>query len=263
MLSAHTVIRVESACAQQLEHELVEVPDGYAPAVTGTTGSIVKLTLETHMPFGRRELAHAWLDRASGEALQGERTVSGGRPSWKLWRYTEAGYSQWRAEPASGREEALGVLGWTRRKVEAKQWQLPPTPGAVVTDSYALLYLLSAARLEAAGADLVLLVGSRDRLVEVRFTVTARIEKQVSYVEVCRRGSVERSRTVPVWVLVGRGRYLGTEKIDDDVDTGFMGMRGGITVEVEEGSGLPVQVSGDVRLLGHVVVSLDKVCIRE
>jgi len=259
LLSASTELSVKHAPAAVVADELRQTGgDGAAAVSPGARVAVV--TLYSSLPFGRREQTTAWLDGDSGAALQTEKLKTGGRPYWKLRRYLSGGYHQWRSEPASDQEKGGQSEHWSRRSERLVQWDMTPSDGAVVTDSYALLYLLAVHRLDRQGTRLRLCVSSETKLIEAEFVAGAASEVDADFEEVRPDGSLRRRKgPLRVRTVVGSGRLLGSEAGSESVDLGLLGMSGQVTVLLEEGTGLPVEVRGHTEDIGSLTVKLDQV----
>lgn len=255
LLSAHTGIRVEMLSPGDAAAALREVPEGRG--VPAGTGPVARITLDTRMPFGRQETVTTWVRAGDGTALQTEK-LREGKGYWKLIRYTADGFYQWRAEAQTRSEKDLGHERWGKQRESRHLWKARPRVGVPVTDSYALLYLISAARLDRAGRELVVALEADDRLVQLRFVGAEVRPHDVDFV---RRGSDSEKQVegvIRVRALRGEARVLG-EEVEGDVATGLLDMKGPVTVLVEEGSGIPVEVQGRVDGIGELKVKLEEV----
>jgi len=257
LLSAGVVLRVEDVSPAELKKVLKAPPEG-RPVQVGAAGAIA-ITSETRMPFNRNEDATVWIDDASGAALQLEKLNFGGKDYWKRLRYTTQGFYQWRAEPRSKAEPDRRPELWTGRSETFKRWS-PTTPeGAAVTESYALLYLVSRARLDRQGSELVIYTVADDRLVEITFTGDQLIGVRMAFDEVVDGRTNERRGMVVARRVLGTGRFVGDDAPSEDVETGFLGMRGPLEMLIEQGTGVPLEISGNAKGIGSLAVKLKRV----
>lgn len=257
LLSADVVLRVEEVSPAELKKVLKAPPEGQ-PVRVGSAGATA-VTSETRMPFNRNEDATVWIDDASGAALQLEKLNFGGKDYWKRLRYASQGYYQWRAEPRSKAEPDRRPELWTGRSETFKKWS-PKTPdGVAVTESYALLYLVSRARLDRQGSELVIYTVADERLVEITFTGDQLIGERMSFDEVVDGRDTERRGMVVARRVLGTGRFVGDDAPSEDVDTGFLGMRGPLEMLIEQGTGVPLEISGDAKGIGSLTVKLKRI----
>jgi hypothetical protein len=231
-------------------------PAAEGAAVASTWSSVAMLSLDSDLPFGRDERVTAWVDPFTGAVLQTERLSTGHKPGWKLQRYLGDGIFTWRATPSDG-EESLGHERWSRRSEKRTQWQGAVPDGLVVSDSYALFYLVSTHRFAAPGDELRICVPTKDRLVEVRLVAGEQITEEFDFEQVEGEETRRRSGEMRVRVVRGLGRAVGSQAGDADVDLGFLGMRGEITILLSAEQ-VPLEIRGRVDGVGRVVVRLKR-----
>ena len=251
--------RLESATA--VREDLRASPDATPRGPSGAHVAVVRLLSE--LPFGRHETATAWIDAGNGAGLQGERLTTGHKNSWKLWRYLEHGKYVWRVSPEGKQEERLDSSAWTRRRERFEGWQGSVPPRMVMTDSYALLYLVSASRLERAGAERKFCLEVDGRLVEIRFQAGEEITDRFEFEEVVAGSSRMRQGKMTARAVRGIGRAVDGGSTDDDVDLGFMGLKGTITILADERTGVPLEIRGRADGVGRVTVRLRRVVLAE
>lgn len=257
LLSASTTLTVERVEAGRLGPVLRTPPEGTPVAPRGR--EVLTLTTESELPFGRRERTVLWLDAASGAALQGHKVVTGRKPYEKLFRYTTEGFFFWRAAPSSGAEERAGPEGWSKRRSRLVRASPALPEGAVVTDSYALLYLASAARLDRPGVGLRVVLLAEEQPVELHFSSGGLVQDRLDYRERGTDGSRRRNQEVLQRVVTVSGQPLGGQGRADEVDLGFLGLRGDVRILLDARSGLPLQLQGRTDRIGELTVTLEAV----
>lgn len=257
LLSASTTLTVERVEARTLGPVLRTPPEGTPLGPRGP--EVLTLSTESELPFGRRERTVLWLDAASGAALQGHKVVTGRKPYEKLFRYTTEGFFFWRAAPSSGAEERAGPEGWSKRRSRLVRASPALPEGAVVTDSYALLYLASAARLDRPGAGLRVVLLAEEQPVELHFSSGGLVQDRLDYRERGTDGSRRRNQEVLQRVVTVSGQPLGGQGRADEVDLGFLGLRGDVRILLDARSGLPLQLQGRTDRIGELTVTLEAV----
>ncbi len=256
-LSASTTIRIERVAAATAAGQMATVPRGEAVPVPA--GGAAAITVDTALPFGRDESVTLLFDPATGAALGGRKTTRGRGAYHKLLRYTGAGLFTVRSAPANGREAALPPEEWTRRKAYLVEPATAPPPGAPVVDSYALIYLVSAAHLDREGDASRVYMLADDRFVELAFVAGSLTYHRVDFEERWPGGRRHREGKVLVREVRVTARPLGgDDNRGGDVDLGFLGMRGSLTVLLEQGSDLPLALAGRVEHIGELTVRLDR-----
>jgi hypothetical protein len=263
LLSATATLSFKEQRGADATPDMHGPPRGKALAVGD---KVLLISMFNDLPFGRFEKVSAWLDPASGAALQSEKLVTGSKQYWKLRRYSSDGYYMWRSEPGSKQERKLNEPAWSKRSEYPVKWDQMPPAGTAVSDSYALLYLISAARLDREGASLTTIIYSKKKLVELEFKAGRLLTLPVSYTEVNGKQKRTREGKIRVREVTGRGKPLDGKDSEDngkDVDLGFLGMQGELTVLLEEGTGIPIEVRGRADTIGKLRVILQKAILAE
>lgn len=260
-LSAATILRVQQVDASTLARTLRTPPRG--EPVPLTSPQAVALTSETDLPFGRNETVTTWLDPTSGAAIQADKVTRGHNPYRKVFRYTDRGVYMWRSAPADPKAAAEDPAAWTRRSESFQESPIAPPAGLPITESYALLYLASAARLDRPESKLRLVILSDARLVELDFSASELIRKRLAFDEAWPGGERRRDGEFLLRKVRVTARPLDATGAGPDVDLGFLGMRGDLTILVEASTGIPVEVSGHAEHIGALAVRLDRVVLRE
>jgi hypothetical protein len=260
ILGATTVIRVERLPAETVTEVLRTPPTDRQVSVP--TGGAAVVLVTTDLPFGRDETVKLFFDPTTGAALGGEKTMLGRSAYHKFLRYTDGGLYTWRSAPANDGETALSPEGWTRHKQYLVEPSARPAQGTAVIDSYALLYLVAAARLDRRGSGLRMVMLADDRYAEMTFVAGGLTYSRVNFDEIWPGGSRHREGDVMVRTVRATARALGASESSGDVELGFLGMRGALTIYLEAGTALPVALSGRVQHIGEVTVRLDKVVLK-
>ncbi len=241
---------VEAAYPSTEEVSLRSLPDNER-GVQPEGEHVIQVTTLSDLPFNQNEKVVTWLDGDSLAVLEAEKLVTGRKHYRKVWRYRPDGYTRWRWEPERS-DEPSDPETWSDDGVKRVTVEGASAGETPVTDSYALIWLISAARLDREGATLRAQLYAEERLISIEFVAEERRSERVKLTEV--RGEDTTQRRDEIWVrrVVGR-------PAEKDVDIGFLGMQGEITVLVEEGTGIPVEIEGTADNVGHLRVRLDRV----
>ncbi len=252
LMSAEAVVRVRAAAPERAGDRLAELPADARPLLP--SGPVAVVEVESELPFGGHERTTTWLDLGSGRALQAEKLATGRKYYWKRKRFTEAGFHQWRAEAKSGAEEKLANAEWSKRSEGSTAF--PPSPDSrPVVDSYGLLYLLAAADLGQPGARAVFLLPSDGHLVELEAVAGEVVSQPLAFTDRTGGANVVRSETAALRRVHVDARRVGAGADDSAVDTGLLGMRGGLELLVLA-DGTPVEISGQAKRVGRVTIYL-------
>ena len=254
LLTAAASLTLELEPASRAQGVLRAAPTGSSLAPQGPCVAV--LTFASRLPIGRDERAVAWLDPRNGTVFQvDKRTVSGGLYR-KVFRYTSDGYFMWRTEPADRREAEGDADAWSKRKTEAMRGRADLPPTSVVTDSYALLYVASAASLDRPGARTIAYMLDGRGAVVVTFAADGLTTRPIDLELSWPGGSEVRERQTVVRTVTVTAAPLGGGGAGDDVDLGFLGIRGALTIAIDVATGLPIELAGRAPQIGTITASL-------
>ena len=178
LLKATATVTADYPSASGVSLEPVEEEDGLVPS----SGELVQVTTRSDLPFGQVERMVSWLDGGSLAVLQASKLVTGRKHYRKLWRYRSHGYTRWRWEP-EGDDDRSDPQTWSDRDVKQVSVEGSATDGGSVTDSYALIWLLSAARLDRQGASLRAELYADEQLASIEFVAQERRRQKVRLAE--------------------------------------------------------------------------------
>jgi hypothetical protein len=212
----------------------------------------------THLP-GRTFLAREVLDPASAAARQIVDIEIGAKNHRKTYVLGDTGFSFDLVKPASLVELLLSSEQWT---YEARSvFPYPPrlAPGSPVTGPAGLLYVVSAGRLGKPGQSTEIPVIVQTQIERVTVRAERRAPFALDY-QVVRNGTIaDVHHADTALVLVAR-----SEPLDPASASVFriFGLEGAVELYWDPARGLPVEISGQVKLLGHVEVHLASVTLR-
>jgi len=260
MFNAQVDLYIDSIPRAAALDELRTPPEG--TMVTTQTPVLLLLRMENSLPFDQHESISTWLDPSTLASLQSDKLVWGHKHYFKQRRFTRNGYYQWRAEPASKDQRAATNDAWSRRRQRLYRWEESASSPPVVTDPFALLYLLSAARLDRDRSPLQVVVFAKRRLVRLEFTPGKLVSREMSFTVTENNRQQRRPGPLTLRQVTGNGCSLAAGDNNEEVDLGFLGMSGELTVLLEYQTGIPVQINGKVKGLGDVTVRLEQVTLK-
>lgn len=260
LLTATAAAHLETVPAERATGDLRRSPAGPGRAPSGPCVAV--LTLVSDVPVGRDERATAWLDAVDGGILQVDKVATGRGAFRKVFRFGDAGFFMWRSAPADGREEAGDAAGWSRRKT-ASITVAHPEDGGVLTDSYALLYQLSLVPRERAGAVRRAVMFADDRLAEVSFAAGGLSLREVDHTVAWPGGRDRRRGDRLLRQVTVAAAPFGATSAGDQVDLGFLGMKGELTVWLDMETGVPVEMEGRAEAVGRLRVTLEHATLRD
>lgn len=203
--------------------------------------------------LGRRSRIALLMDPLTGAALQREQHDYEGRLRYRVYRFTDRGAWHETRWPREG-EETLPPAEWTERTDGLRPYP-PEVRGEIMLEPTGLLYAVAAGPVAVPGDEMELLMFQRRAVHRVRVTADSWRELRTTH-EVLRPGGTERppARTRALRVLL-QGEALDDE--DDELE--LLGLRGRLELLIDPETRVPLQLSGSVKILGHVTLRLETV----
>ncbi len=227
------------------------VADGFTPLKPGN--EVLELSYEAG-GVGRQSSVILLMDPRSGAALQRTQHDQRGRLRWRVYRFGHEGAYQRTRWPATAAEDSLQPSRWTRTSQGLRTYPLAPG-GQAVIEPTGLLYAIAAADLDQPGEQLELLIFRRRDTQTVRIRVLPATEVGVRYDELWPTGTIQRNGTVlPVRLSLEGLPVPGGDPDDDDLE--LLGLRGKLELLLDPTTRAPLELSGNVRILGRVKLRL-------
>ncbi len=249
-LSAEAGVTWRMVPGSSVSDELVSFPPGSAIA---PGPEVLEISFET-AGAGRKSRLTLLMDPLSGAAIQRTQHEYAGKFRERIYRFgTDGAYHRTRW-PLTNAEKNLPPAQWTRTAEGLRAY--PDAPGnAPVVESTGLLYLISAAVLEKPGDSLDILTFRRHDTQTVRVTVLPPREITVRYDELGPTGAVQRrGPLLPVRLSLEGVQTPGQPPDEDDLE--LLGLRGKLELMLDPATRAPVQLSGNVRIVGAVTLRL-------
>jgi hypothetical protein len=236
---------------------VVRLSPGVEPA-PGRAGRDLILESTTHLP-GRTFVAREVLDPATSGAREIIDTETGLKRHRKTYALSDGGYELDIREPASMREMLLPPERWTRESRSFTDYPAALPAGSVVTGPAGLLVVAAAADLSSVGAGVTAFALVQTQVERVTMRVDGGAQADLDFEEewAGTRTVVHERRRVERLVVHG-------VPIDTTSASLFrlFGLEGDVTILWDPVHRLPVELAGQVRMLGHVVVHLVSVTLR-
>lgn len=220
-------------------------------------GGVVLIESETRLA-SRVFDDRLWLDERNASAVQIADTETGHNLHGRTYRLCQGGFALEERLPDTN-EDSLPPAQWSRVK---RSWcDFPPglASGSPVTGPMGLLWAAAAAGALRVGDTLTFPVLVQGHVEEVTLRMEGPAAADVDMVE-SRAGIETRVRG-----LTGVMRAsLTARPLGDPGSARFrmLGLEGDIQLLWDPARGLPVEISGDVRLLGHLVIRLTRFQVR-
>jgi hypothetical protein len=256
-------VRLESFPAAAVEASLMATPQGIPIQTSAPTIDRVTVNTTIDPLFGPAVTLRnqVWFDPESAHALQRIRFRRGEDDFQKMYRFTGKGVYRLRREPDGKKEVLLAPEQWT----DVRESFYPYDPGQIgctsVTESSVIPYIIASERLSQDSEPLDLSVFHKRLLHHVQIVPSGVKQYEIHYTERSKRGEVKKQGIIDALRLSLRARALTTIEGEDE-DFSFLGLKGDITITIDSGSGIPVQISGDIPTIGRVALKLYDVRLR-
>lgn len=232
--------------------DLLVVADGqFTPLTPGN--EVLELVFDTS-GVGRTSRLTLLMDPLSGAAIQRVQHDVTGRQRQRTYRFGIEGAYQRTFWPASSAEKSLQPSRWTKTSEGLRAYPIAPGKQPVIEPT-GLLYAVAAAPLAKEGDVMEVLVFRRRDTQTVRIEVLPARDVSVRYDELWPTGTVQRRGKVRPLRLSLRGMPTPGVAADDD-DLELLGLRGRLELLLDPATRAPLQLSGDVKILGTVTLRL-------
>lgn len=226
----------------------------FAPAEDGE----ILLQSTSHLP-GRTFLARERVDPLLARAREIVDTETGAKNHRKTYILRDRGFLLELLEPADGSEALLAPERWTRHTRSFASYPKVLPTDAVITGPAGLLYAASAAGLTSPGDSLTIFV-----LVQTKVErVTVRVEGVANVETDFQESSAGVLRSVREQLSAVR-LVARSQPVDPPSSSVFrmFGLEGDIEILWDPARRLPVEMTGHVKVLGHVEVRLTSATLR-
>ena len=200
-----------------------------------------------------------WFNPYNGATIQRDKLTRGGKASKRIYRYTPHGVHRLRIEPEDRNEEKEDAGNWSRVKQTYFPFDLEKAGCELVIDPAVLFYLISVAGLHPDSAPLRFCAFTNDELYWLSVKPQELRQRSVNYIR--RTSTIEETveGTIEVLPLEIRATPVRHKKKSKEFE--FLELRGNIRIFLDMKTGIPVQISGERRVVGKMDIKLDKVVV--
>ncbi len=251
-LTAESRLALRTVTGATVTPDLLVVADPhFTPLAPGP--AVLELVYDTR-GAGRKSRLTLLMDPDSGAAIQRVQHDQDGKPRFRTYRFGVEGAYHRTFWPATTGEQSLQPKAWTRTSEGLRAYPVKPGKHPVIEPT-GLLYAIAAASLDKPGDTADMLVFRRRDTQTVHIAVLPSREVSVRYDEVWPTGTVERSGKVQPLRLSLRGMPVpGGGPTDEDLE--LLGLRGQLELLLDPTTRAPLELSGDVKVLGKVTLRL-------
>ena len=259
-ITLNAEVEIETVGAAAVREALVEPPedDTLPPVEAGA----VKVEIDSRL-LGRENQLDLWVVPGSGATLQRsevQRARRFERNHLRTYRYGLRGVHSFSSKPATAAEVELPATDWTDRDSSFDPFSLVMEPPLTVTEPSALFYLLSVADLSSRGDTLQVPIYFKGRIFSVAVSVASRTRIEADFVRQ-NGGDEERvSGDVDAIELSLRSRTI--EHGEQVPELELLGLRGDISIYLDPELRVPIELRGDLRIVGRGRIRLQRVELR-
>src|SRR5690554_2047919 len=218
---------------------------------------IILQTLKTNV-MGQQSQIETWLNPDAG-ILQRSSLYTGRKNWFRTYRYIPAGAYSVKRQPASKGEQNLPHNQWS--DVSTRFYQLEDVPlNHPLSETEALFYLISVAKLSQPGDELQLPVFDKDEVIGISVVVEKRVTLPVNFKEITDQGEKRISGKQEVLRARLSARPLGDQANASDFE--FLGYSGDVELYIDPQRRVILQMSGKYDYLGKVDIRLQELDYR-
>lgn len=219
------------------------------PVPAGPDSALVKVASTA---LGIESVINFSMDARTGASLQFNNLESGRRVRERTYRYTDIGASVWTRRPPE-KDEKAALDSWPEATADFRPYP-PEALGEKIIDPTGLLYILSAAALEAPGDSIELIVfvrrqATRLLVTAVDFESAAKItDDNKAIAELLAKAGATQALRLHLEPMPLTG--------EENTKFEFLGLNRDIEIWLEPKTRLPLRVRGKAKIAGQVTINL-------
>jgi len=202
-----------------------------------------------------------WFNPQDATALGRIRLRRGNDDFKKVYRFTEQGVFRHRRKPKDQQEILKQPEKWTDVKDTFYTYNLDQLGCPMVTERLVLIYIASAAEISKNMQPLSFCVFGKRQLFHVRLKPKGFHSLKVDFIEKKQLSEIHRRREVEALKIALEIQPLASD-LKEVEDFSFLGFHEGIDIFIDPASDLPIQVSGEIPMVGNVTIKLHEVWLR-
>jgi hypothetical protein len=258
-----TQVQLESLTAADVEAELIKSPEGTPIEVIPPESN--KITVNYDVKYilkpPIKTINHVWFNPIDATALGRIRLRRGNDDFKKVYRFTEQGVFRHQLEPKDQQETSKQPEQWTATQDSFYSYDIDQLGCHNVTERLVLIYLASALELSKSTQPISFCVFGRRQLFDVQLKPQGLYSLEVDFIEKKQHGEVHRQGKVKALKIAIDPRPLASD-LDKEEDFSFLGFQEDIAIFIDSQSGLPIQISGKISVVGQVTIKLHEVWLR-
>ena len=256
-------VKLESLPAAEVEAALIKSPRGvpieaWSPESNRIT---VHKIVESIFKKPVKIVNRVWFNPQDATALGRIRLRRGNDDFKKIYRFTEQGVFRHRRKPKDQQEVSKPPKKWTDVKDSFYAYELDKIGCPNVTERLVLIYIASAAEISKTMQPLSFCVFGKRQLFQVRFKPEGFHSLKIDFIEKKQQGNIHRHGEVEALKIAVEIQPL-VSNLKEVEDFSFLGFHEDIAIFIDPVSDLPIQLSGEIPMVGKVTIKLHEVWLR-
>ena len=258
-------VRLESLPAAEVEAALIKSPQGipinaWSPESNRIT---VHYMVDSIFMSPVKTINQVWFNPEDATAL-GRIRLRRGKDDFKnVYRFTDQGVFRHKREPQDQQETLKQPEKWTDVKDTFYAYNLDQLGCPNVTERLVLIYIASASAAEISKnmQPLSFCVFGRRQLFHVQLKPQGFHSLKVDFIEKKQQGEIRRRGEVQALKIALDIQPLASD-LKSVEDFSFLGFQEDIAIFIDPVSGLPIQSSGKISMVGNLTIKLNEVQLR-
>lgn len=258
-------VQMESLPTAEVETALIKSPQGtpinaWSPEASRLT---VHYMVDTIFMPPVNTINQVWFNPEDATAL-GRIRLRRGKDDFKnVYRFTEQGVFRHQRKPQDKQEILKQPEKWTDVKDTFYAYNLDQLGCPNVTERLVLIYIASASAAEISKSmqPLSFCVFGRRQLFHVRLKPEGFQSLKIDFIEKKQQGKIHRQGEVQALKIALDIQPLASD-LKNVEDFSFLGFQEDIAIFIDPVSGLPIQSSGKISMVGNLTIKLHEVWLR-
>ena len=256
-------VQLESLPAEEIEAALITSPQGIPIKAWRPESNRITINKIVDSIFEKpvKTVNHVWFNPKDATALGRLRLRRGNDDFKKVYRFTEQGVFRHRRKPKDRQEILKPPEKWTDVKDTFYPYNLDHLGCPKITERLVLMYIASATELSNSMQPLSFCVFGKRQLFHVRFIPEGFHSLKVDIIEKKQLSEIRRRREVDALKITLEIQPLPSD-LKEVEDFSFLGFHEDIDIFIDPVSDLPIQISGEIPMVGNVTIKLHEVRLK-
>jgi hypothetical protein len=258
-------VQLESLLAEEVEAALIKSPQGAPIKACSPDANRITVHYRVDSIFKPpvKTINQVWFNPKDATALGRIRLRRGNEDFEKRYRFTEQGVFRHQREPKDQQELFKQPDKWTDVKDTFYAYDLDQLGCPNITERLVLIYIASAsvAEISKSMQPLSFCVFGRRQLFHVRLKPEGFHSLKVDFMEKKPQGDIRRRGEIQALKIVLEVQPMASE-LKKGEDFSFLGFQEDIAIFIDPRSSIPIQLSGQIPMVGNKTIKLSEVTLR-